>query len=165
MENLKLSRVDFRLVHGQVMTRWVANYDIHNIVVIDDGSFKSAIQKKILLGVAPAGVKVYVESVETSVEKWNMEEFPKGNMMFLFKNTETALRAWNAGVKYTSLQIGGIEGSGDKKNIYKNVVMSRHEAEQLKELFDSGVDVFMQPIPDDNPYPFKEVIAKFKMDV
>ena len=23
MENLKLTRIDFRLIHGQVMTRWV----------------------------------------------------------------------------------------------------------------------------------------------
>ena len=25
MENLKLTRIDFRLIHGQVMTRWVEN--------------------------------------------------------------------------------------------------------------------------------------------
>lgn len=28
MENLKLTRIDFRLIHGQVMTRWVAKYEI-----------------------------------------------------------------------------------------------------------------------------------------
>lgn len=165
MENLKLSRVDFRLIHGQVMTRWVANFNITDIVVIDDGAYKSAILKKILLGAAPSGVNVYVESVESSAQKWNDNTLPKGKMILLFKNTDTALRAWKAGVKYTSLQIGGIEGTGEKKNIYKNVVMSRPEAEQLKELHDVGVNVFMQPIPEDNPYPFKEVIAKFKMDV
>ena len=36
MENLKLTRIDFRLIHGQVMTRWVAKYEIESIVVIDD---------------------------------------------------------------------------------------------------------------------------------
>lgn len=25
MDNLKLTRIDFRLIHGQVMTRWVKN--------------------------------------------------------------------------------------------------------------------------------------------
>lgn len=46
MENLKLTRIDFRLIHGQVMTRWVAKYEIESIVVIDDRSAKSPILKK-----------------------------------------------------------------------------------------------------------------------
>ena len=54
MENLKLTRIDFRLIHGQVMTRWVAKYEIESIVVIDDRSAKSPILKKILLGAAPS---------------------------------------------------------------------------------------------------------------
>ena len=52
-------------------------------------------------------------------------------------------------------------GSGDKKNIYKNVVMSKTEAEELNVLHQGGVDIFMQPIPEDNPYPFKDALAKF----
>ena len=63
MENLKLTRIDFRLIHGQVMTRWVAKYEIESIVVIDDRSAKSPILKKILLGAAPSGVKVLVWNV------------------------------------------------------------------------------------------------------
>ena len=68
MENLKLTRIDFRLIHGQVMTRWVAKYEIESIVVIDDRSAKSPILKKILLGAAPAGVKVLVWNVAEAAE-------------------------------------------------------------------------------------------------
>ena len=161
MENLKLTRIDFRLIHGQVMTRWVSKYEIESIVVIDDRSAKSPILKKILLGAAPSGVKVIVWSIAEAVEKWNADGFPKNNLLILFKNTTSAKTSWEAGVKYQALQVGGIEGSGDKKNIYKNVVMSKTEAEELKVLHDGGVQVFMQPIPEDNPYPFKDVLAKF----
>ena len=70
MENLKLTRIDFRLIHGQVMTRWVAKYEIESIVVIDDRSAKSPILKKILLGAAPSGVKVIVWNVAEAAEKW-----------------------------------------------------------------------------------------------
>ena len=120
MENLKLTRIDFRLIHGQVMTRWVAKYEIESIVVIDDRSAKSPILKKILLGAAPSGVKVLVWNVAEAAEKWKAEEFPKNNLLILFKNTSQAKAAWEAGVNFPSLQVGGIEGSGDKKNIYKN---------------------------------------------
>lgn len=161
MENLKLTRIDFRLIHGQVMTRWVAKYEIESIVVIDDRSAKSPILKKILLGAAPSGVKVIVWNVAEAAEKWKVGEFPKSNLLILFKNTSQAKAAWEAGITFPSLQVGGIEGSGDKKNIYKNVVMSKTEAEELNVLYQGGVDVFMQPIPEDNPYPFKDALAKF----
>ena len=84
MENLKLIRVDFRLIHGQVMTRWVKQYNIEAIVVIDDQSFKSAILKKILLNAAPSGVDVEVESVESAVARWKEGNFPQKNLLILF---------------------------------------------------------------------------------
>ena len=105
MENLKLVRIDFRLIHGQVMTRWVKKYDITNIVVIDDKSSKSPILKKILLNAAPAGIKVEIESVESAVVRWKEGNFPKGNLLILFKDPETTGRAWKAGIDFKSLQI------------------------------------------------------------
>lgn len=160
MDNLKLTRIDFRLIHGQVMTRWVKQYDITDIVVIDDRSATSTLLKKILLGAAPSGVNVTVETVDSAAEKF-ANDFPKGNLLILFKNTETALRAWKAGVKYPSLQVGGIEGAGDKKNIFKNVVMSAEESLHLKELGENDVRVFFQPIPEDGEYSLKDALAKF----
>lgn len=161
MEHLKLTRIDFRLIHGQVMTRWVAKYNIESIVVIDDKSAKSPILKKILLGVAPAGIEVLVYTVEEAAKLWNEGSFPKRNFLILFKNTTIALTAWQAGVKYPKLQVGGIEGSGAKKNIFKNVVMSKEEAEELRILHDAGVGIYLQPIPEDNEYPFTDALAKF----
>ena len=161
MANIKLTRVDFRLIHGQVMTRWAKKYDTEAIVVIDDRSASSALLKKILLGAAPAGIDVTVESVASAAAKWKAGEFPTGSLIILFKNTETALAAYKAGVAYPSLQVGGIEGAGDKKNVYKNVVMSTAEAAHLKELGDAGVNVFFQPIPEDAEYPLADALKKF----
>lgn len=161
MENLKLTRIDFRLIHGQVMTRWVAEYDIRTIIVIDDRSATSPILRKVLLGVAPAGIEVLVYTIAEAAQHFIDGDLPTVNFLVLFKNTTSAVAAWNAGVKFPSLQVGGIEGSGAKKNIYKNVVMAKEEAEELKVLHDGGVEVYLQPIPEDNKYPFKDVLGKF----
>lgn len=161
MENLKLTRIDFRLIHGQVMTRWAKKYGTEEIVVVDDRSAKSPLLKKILLGAAPAGINVTVETVESAAQKWQAGQFPTGSLMILFKNAEVALAAHKAGLAYPSLQVGGIEGTGDKKNVYKNVVMSKEEAAQLKEISDGGVRVFIQPIPEDAEYPLEDALKKF----
>lgn len=161
MENLKLTRIDFRLVHGQVMTRWVKEYGIDYILVIDDRSASKPLLKKILIGAAPAGVKVEVESVQSAAQRWKAGNFTGKSQMILFKDPDTAAKAWEAGVKYPSLQIGGVEGSADAHNIYRNVVLTEEGLETLKKLDANGVEVFAQPIPDMAPFPFDKIVEKF----
>jgi len=161
MENLKLTRIDFRLIHGQVMTRWVKEHNIKDIVVIDDKSAKSPILKKILLNAAPSSVNVIVESIASATEKWEKDTFPKNNLLILFKDTKTAAQAWKEGIKFNSLQIGGIEGSGNKKNINKNIVMSQEDVQDLVPLHENGVRVYGQPIPEDAEYSFENILNKF----
>ena len=162
MENLKLTRIDFRLIHGQVMTRWVKQYDIKAIVVVDDKSAKSPILKKILLGAAPHGVKVEVETIENAAKRWVEGTLPKDNLLLLFKDPKGAASAYNAGLHYPRLQVGGIEGAGNKINICRNITMSEDDINTLKPVYEAGVEIFCQPIPEDGEYPFKNAMDKFK---
>ena len=36
MENLVLTRIDDRLIHGQVMTAWIKNKKATQVVIVDD---------------------------------------------------------------------------------------------------------------------------------
>ena len=36
MANVKIARVDFRLIHGQVITKWIKYYPVDKIIIIDD---------------------------------------------------------------------------------------------------------------------------------
>jgi Phosphotransferase system, mannose/fructose/N-acetylgalactosamine-specific component IIB len=40
MENLVLTRIDDRLIHGQVMTAWIKNKNADQVVIVDDGVAK-----------------------------------------------------------------------------------------------------------------------------
>lgn len=162
MENLKLTRIDFRLIHGQVMTRWVKKYGITNIVVIDNKTAKNPILKKVLLNAAPAGIKVEIETIESAADRWKENKMPIGNLLLLFKDPASAEAAWKAGIEYPSLQVGGVEGSASKKNICRNIVMSKEDVEHLKPMYEAGIKVFCQPIPDDSEVSLKVAIEKFQ---
>lgn len=162
MENLKLTRVDFRLIHGQVITRWVGRLSVTDITVIDDRTKKSPILLRVLLGAAPKGVNVTCYTLEEATEIWVNGEVPTGNLMILFRDCETAKKAWEAGIKFPSLQIGGTEGAGNKKNVYRNVVLSQEDFDAMKPLMEAGVRVYCQPIPEDAEYPLEDAAGKFK---
>ena len=38
MQNLVLTRIDDRLIHGQVMTAWIKNKHADQVVIVDDGT-------------------------------------------------------------------------------------------------------------------------------
>ena len=36
MADIKVARIDFRLIHGQVITKWIKYYPVDMIVIVDD---------------------------------------------------------------------------------------------------------------------------------
>ena len=53
MRNVVLTRVDERLIHGQVMTSWLKLCNANVILTIDAGSASNAFLKRILFAAAP----------------------------------------------------------------------------------------------------------------
>ena len=56
MRNVVLTRVDERLIHGQVMTSWLKLCNANVILIIDAGSASNAFLKRILFAAAPKDV-------------------------------------------------------------------------------------------------------------
>ena len=38
MQNLVITRIDDRLIHGQVMTAWIRNRKADQVVIVDEGT-------------------------------------------------------------------------------------------------------------------------------
>ena len=58
MGNIVLTRVDSRLIHGQVMTKWVNQVQANKIVVVSDELAADEFMRSIYLMSAPTGVEV-----------------------------------------------------------------------------------------------------------
>ena len=58
MKNVLITRIDDRLIHGQVVTAWIKVYPINKILIIDDELSKNQLMLRIYKAAAPAGVEV-----------------------------------------------------------------------------------------------------------
>ena len=58
MAEIVLCRIDSRLIHGQVMTKWVNQVQANKIVVISDELAADDFLRSIYLMAAPSGVEV-----------------------------------------------------------------------------------------------------------
>jgi D-glucosaminate-specific PTS system IIB component len=64
MANIKLTRVDFRLIHGQVITKWCNQVSANRIVIIDDALYNDSFMRSIYEMAAPPNIAVEVYTVE-----------------------------------------------------------------------------------------------------
>uniref|UniRef100_UPI001F1511CA PTS mannose transporter subunit IIAB n=1 Tax=Enterobacter asburiae TaxID=61645 RepID=UPI001F1511CA len=58
-----LARIDDRLIHGQVATRWTKETNVRRIIVVSDEVAADTVRKTLLTQVAPPGVTAHVVDV------------------------------------------------------------------------------------------------------
>ncbi len=76
MANIVNTRIDERLVHGQIVAFWTNRLNASRIMVIDDTAASNDIQKAALKMACPAGTKLSILRVERAVEKGHSFELP-----------------------------------------------------------------------------------------
>lgn len=164
MADIIATRVDYRLVHGQVATKWVKILNISKIVIIDDETSKDDFSKQLLKLAAPAGVKVLVYSLDRAMERWEEKKFGTGRVLVLFKYIQTAHDAYERGFKYADLVLGQVPGAENRKIAYKSVNLSNEELDLVKEIADQGVRVVLQMVPDEKPAAFQPIYDRLKAE-
>ena len=99
MAEISLIRVDSRLIHGQVITKWRKIFNITKIVVVDDSLANDEFMIRMYEAAAPAGVKVKVYGVEKAKRLWDKNQFgTEGRVLLLFKDIPTCYKLYEQGV-------------------------------------------------------------------
>ena len=62
--NITTFRIDDRLIHGQVVTAWIAHSDAKQILVADDAAAKDTLQQSLLKMATPKKVDLKIMSLE-----------------------------------------------------------------------------------------------------
>lgn len=159
---IKLIRVDFRLLHGQVVTNWIKQVSADSVLIVDDELAKDKFMAQVFLMAAPPGIKVAIRSIENACYGFKNDVFKNKKMLILFKSIENVKRAFDLGFPIKELQIGGL-GSGTNKFMISNELsLSREEAARLAELEKKGVSISLQVTPKDQKIPLKAALKEMK---
>lgn len=161
MANVTLIRVDFRLIHGQVATKWSKVAQATKIIVVDDASSKDDLLKSVLKMAAPQGVKCLVYSVERCVEKWKETGFGEGKVMMVFKDISACYAAWKGGLAVPKLQLGNVPNREGRKVLFGEVFVDAEEMAMLKEMSGAGVEIEIHTIPDGIGSSFEKAAGRY----
>lgn len=161
MADIVLTRIDSRLIHGQVMTKWVNQSNANKIVVVSDELAKDEFMLEIYLLSAPAGVKVECYSKSDAVKNWKEDQFGNGKVLLLLPNLESMKVVYEGGIKVPNIQIGGLGGAPNRKVVFQNITLDNADVSILTYLKEQGVNIIFQTIPEDIPQSFDSIIKKY----
>lgn len=157
---IALTRVDFRLIHGQVITRWLKQCDINEIVTVDTELSKDSFMQDVFKMAAPKGVKISVLSSDDAVALQEKGGLEKNRVLMLFKSVKELCSTVEKGLKLEEVQIGGLGGGPGRKAVNNAITLDRADADQLLSLEAKGIKVYFQTTPDYPSETLQNAVAK-----
>ena len=154
------ARIDYRLIHGQVITKWLKQCGANRIIIIDDGLSKDTFLGQVYKMAAPTGIQVDIVSVKQAANLWAPNKTVKVQIFILFKSVEMAKEAIDAGLNLSELQIGGLENTASRKVVHVGISMDKDDGEKLKSIQNKGTRVYFQTIPGEEIEELDEILRK-----
>ncbi|MGM0123669.1 PTS system mannose-specific IIAB component [Enterococcus sp. AZ194] len=160
-----LTRVDSRLLHGQVATAWTKSVNPSRIIVVSDAVAKDDLRKKLIEQAAPPGVKANVIPINKMIEVAKDPRFGGTKALLLFENPEDVLRAIDGGVEIPEVNVGSMAHSVGKVVVSKVLSMGTEDVATFEELKNKGVTFDVRKVPNDSKDNMDELLKKAKTEL
>lgn len=155
-----LARIDDRLIHGQVATRWTKETNVQRIIVVSDEVAADTVRKTLLTQVAPPGVTAHVVDVAKMIRVYNNPKYAGERVMLLFTNPTDVERIVEGGVKITSVNIGGMAFRQGKTQVNNAISVDAKDIEAFNKLNARGIELEARKVSTDQKLKMMDLIGK-----
>lgn len=153
-----VARIDDRLIHGQVVTRWAKEYTINRIIVVNDDVAKDIIRKNLLTQVTPPGITAHVVNIDKAIRVYNNIKYAQDTVIMLFTNPTDVVRLIEGGIPISSVNIGGMSFSPGKKQINSTISVNLTDIAAFKRLNQLGIKLEVRKVPSDSQVNLMKLI-------
>lgn len=158
MGKLNMVRVDYRMVHGQIVAKWIKFRPVDRLILADDSLVDDPFMGDIYCMAVPDREVDIVKlgDVQTAIDRKN------DTVLLIFKDVASAYTVYKNGLQLPELNVGAVQNSAQRKAVVQGVALSVEEYEKLSEMKAEGVNVFLQPIPENDPVSLGSIEKKLK---
>lgn len=155
---IKLLRVDYRLLHGQVALAWTQQIDTDCILIANDKLMNDEIKKTTIKLAKPNGVKLVIKNIEDSIASIKSGVTDKYKLFIIVETIEDAAKLSDELSIIKSINIGGVMPREGTKAITKSVLVSKEEEKILKKLIDKDIELEIRQVPSDKKILVKNLL-------
>lgn len=160
------TRIDGRLIHGQVANLWTTKLNISRIMVVDEDIVNSDLEKAALKLATPAGIKLSVLTIDKAATNILAGRYDSQRLLIVAKRPKTFLGLMNKGVTLTELNVGNMSQTPETRSVTRSVTRSINVVDEDIQDFDAiqakGTHLIAQMVPGDTPADFIPLLDKVR---
>ena len=148
-ENIVNTRIDERLIHGQVAGIWSTSLSTQRIIVANDEAATDPLQKSSLRMAAPSSMRLSVLGVEAAAKNIQSGKYGKQRLFLLFKNPKDVLSFIEAQGPIKTVNVGNMSYKEGAREVTKSIQVLPEEEQIFETIASKGVTVTAQLVPND----------------
>lgn len=160
--NITVFRIDDRLIHGQIVTAWIAYADAKQIVVADDKAAKDSFQQTLLKMATPDNIELKILSIEEA-KNYIKNDTEEKKTLLLVRGPKQAIEIIDANESLRTINVGNLNMKKGKTKVLGNMWVDESEVLALKELDEKGVKLEVRVVPNDRSQDVMELLKKEKL--
>lgn len=149
MPNILLTRIDNRLIHGQVATQWTNHIGANLLLVANDKVAKDKMRQGLMDMAAPNGVATRYFSIQKTIDVIG-KAADRQKIFLICETPQDVLRLVEGGVPIDKVNIGNMHMAEGKRVVVGVVAVDDDDVEAFKKLRDKGVELEIRKVPSEN---------------
>ena len=149
MPNIVLSRIDERLVHGQVGVQWVGFANANIIVVVNDDVARDSIQQNLMEMVLADGIAIRFWTVQKTIDTIHKAAY-RQRILLVCRTPKDFRQLVAGGVPISNINVGNMHYVEGKKQIAKTVSVDAEDVAEFEQLKALGVTCTIQGVPTES---------------
>jgi N-acetylgalactosamine PTS system EIIB component len=155
--NILSTRIDNRLIHGQVGVTWTNHLGANLVVVANDKVAGDEVQQSLMEMVLPDTVQARFFTLQKTIDVIHKAS-PRQKIFLVVKDVQDALALKEGGVPFTYLNIGNMHYEEGKKQISSTVSVDESDITAFKRLAELGVELDLRGVPSDRGQNILELL-------
>lgn len=157
---ISVFRIDDRLIHGQIITAWIAYSDAKTIIVADDNAAKDEFTQSLLKMATPNTINLKILSISNVIE-FLRNDTDDTKALLLVRTPQSAYDILEAGIKIESINIGNLNMKKGKTKILGNFWVTTEDVDYIHKINEKGVKLEVRAVPNERSQDVMDLLKKF----
>lgn len=149
MPNILLTRIDSRLIHGQVATQWTSVVGANLILVANDQVAGDSFRQNLMNMSAPSYAQTRYFTIEKTINVIHKASASQ-KIFIIVDNPQDVVKMVEGGVPIKKVNIGNMHMAEGKRQVATVVAVDDDDVAAFKRLQELGVELEIRKVPSES---------------
>ncbi|WP_108648944.1 PTS N-acetylgalactosamine transporter subunit IIB [Dongshaea marina] len=159
MPNILLTRIDNRLVHGQVGVTWTNSLGANLVLVANDAVAGDTVRQNLMDMVVSEGVQTRYFSLQKTIDVIH-KAADRQKILIVCETPQDVLTLVRGGVPISKVNVGNMHFSEGKTQVHKTVSVDGDDVDTFRQLWEQGVYCEQRGVPTESGTDMQNLLSR-----